>query len=406
MKERKGILRVEVLRQLYFHSALSVGKLSKLTQKSIPLVTSAINSLIIEGYVTDVGQDLSSGGRRAILYRLNPQKNCYIVAVAIDQLITRVIMYDLAKQVIAPELSININSASDPEALIKLINFIQHCISESGVSKSDILGVGIGMPGFINVDQGINYSFFPTGNHLSLADHLKVQFDLPVFIDNDSSLIALAELKFGKAKGRQHAMVINIGWGTGLGMIIHGQIFRGFNGFAGEFSHIPLSNSKNLCSCGKRDCLEVETSLLVMTTKAKTAINSGAKSMLRWLFEDDSKHPGEFFLDAACQGDPLAVSILSESAFYLGKGIATLIHIINPEKIILSGRGAVAGKIFLPSIQQAINEYCIPRLSELTSIEVSDIATHAELLGAANLVVENSEFEEVPTTLEIQTPYN
>lgn len=390
---KKGeLLRKEILKQLYFNSPLSLNEISKRTLKSLPLVTTVVNELIAEDYITDEGLAPSSGGRRPLLYLLNSDKKRYIISVAVDQMVVRLVIYDLSRKAFWPHHSIAIDSSSDHQALDKLIDFIKKNIASSGLSNDQILGIGIGMPGFVNIETGVNHSFFPINNGGNLRDCLIKKLNLPVYIDNDSSLIALAELKLGKAKGKQDAMVINVGWGTGLGMIINGQIFRGHSGFAGEFSHIPLSHSNNLCSCGKRGCLEVETSLLVMVAKAKAKIEAGAESSMRKMFEDHTKHPGDHFLEAARLADPLAVSILSESAFQMGIGIATLIHIINPEKIILSGRGAIAGKMFIPPIQQAINEFCIPRIAECTSIEISDIANEAELVGAANLVIEHSTF--------------
>ena len=110
------------------------------------------------------------------------------------------------------------------------------------------------------------------------------------------------------------------------------------------------------------------------------------------LFKDKNRNIGELFLEAARNHDPLAVSILSEAAFHIGKGMATLIHIMNPECIVLSGRGAMAGKILLPPIQQAINEFCIPRIADQTSIILSELAADAELLAGASLVIEHSPF--------------
>jgi len=191
----------------------------------------------------------------------------------------------------------------------------------------------------------------------------------------------------------QDALVVNVGWGTGLGIILKGSLYRGSTGYAGEFSHIPLSKTDNLCSCGKKGCLEVDTSLWVMVEKAKAALAEGAESSMKRLFKDKSKHFGDHFLDAVIQQDPLAISILSAGCFQLGKGLSTLIHILNPECIVLSGRGARAGKMLLPSIQQAINEFCIPRISDQTTITLSTLADNAELLAAASLVVENSQFK-------------
>ena len=390
--KKSAQLRREILRHLYSGFSLSLNELSKLTQKSLPIVTAVVNELITDEFVISDGLAPSSGGRRPSMFLLNPKKERYIVSVAVDQMVSRMVIYNLTHQIQLPLQVIEIDTYNDAEALQKLIAFIQLNLEKSAINPDHILGIGIGMPGFVNIEEGINYTIFPISEGDNLRDYLSEKLNLPVFIDNDSSLIAMAELKFGKAKGKQDVMVINMGWGTGLGMIIDGKIFRGHSGFAGEFSHIPLSGSNQLCSCGKRGCLEVETSLLVMAKKAKAQVEAGIESSMKRLFLDASKHDGDHFLEAARSGDPLAVSILSDASFHLGKGVATLIHIMNPEKIVLSGRGAIAGKMFMPSIQQAINEFCIPRIAECTHIEVSEIANDAELLGAANMVMERSEF--------------
>ena len=388
------LLRIDIIKNLYYKYPQSLIELTKLTKKSLPVVTKAVNSLVEEGYIMEQGLAPSTGGRRASQFLLNTEKNKYIIAVAMDQLITRMTVYDLANTIIMPVKSLNLVIATDPEALAKLVAFISENIALSGIDNKNILGVGIGMPGFISPEEGINHSYLIPENDVNLRDYLSDKLDLTVCIDNDSSLIALAELRFGAAVGMSDVLVVNIGWGTGLGMILKGELYRGSSGNAGEFSHIPLSNTNILCFCGKRGCLEVETSLLVMTQKATAAIESGEASVMTELFRDESKDIGEHFLDAARNQDPLAVSILSDSAFVLGKGLATLIHIMNPKCIVLSGRGAIAGKIFLPPIQQAINEFCMPRMADHTSIIVSQIAQNAELLASASLVIEHNHFKE------------
>lgn len=383
-------LKSELLKGLYYGNQLSLLELSKLTKKSLPLVTAVVNELIEAGYVIEEGLAPSTGGRRPSMYLINPEKKSYIVAVAVDQLITRMVIYDFSKRVVLPLVSTSIKLAEDQEGIGNVVQFVKENIAKSGLNPDDIIGIGIGMPGFVNDAKNI----YPSVNNLNinLKEYLIQQFKLPVYIDNDSSLIAFAELKFGKGIGKENILVLNVGWGTGLGMIINGIPYRGHSGYGGEFSHIPLSQSNDLCSCGKRGCIEVETSLAVMANKAQIALENGAKSSMEWLFKDTSKQPGDHFLDAASQGDPVAVSILSEAAFQLGKGVVMLLHIMNPEKIIISGRGAIAGKMFLPPIQQAINEYCILRIAEQTTIEISNIAKDAELLGAAALVVEHYHF--------------
>jgi len=388
-------LRADVIRYLYYKKALSLTDLSKLTKKSLPLVTSTVNGLISEGYIIEQGLAPSTGGRRPSMYLLNATHNQFLVAVAMDQLITRLTIYDLSRNIVIPMQYLDFNMSAEDSDVSILIDFINDCINQSNISRNDIVGVGIGMPGFVNAELGVNLSYLKVNNGFTLQGFLTKKINLPVFIDNDSSLIALAELNFGEAIDLKDAMVINIGWGTGLGMIMNGKLYRGSSGYAGEFSHIPLSDSNNLCTCGKRGCLEVDTSLVVMAEKAEKALAEGEESSMKELFQDKSKHPRDHFLDAAAGQDPLAVSILSKAGFQLGKGLATLIHILNPECIVLSGRGAKAGQMLLPPIQQAINEFCIPRIAAQTIIKLSTLTDEAELLAAASLVVENSQFKKV-----------
>ena len=385
-------LSKEVIKHLYYNKMLTLTELSVLSNKSLPMVTTIVNDLIEEGYVCESGLAPSTGGRRASTFLLNPEKQRFIVAVAMDQLVTQMVIYDLLNREQGPIQVLPLKLSEDERAFSKLVSFIKSNIFNSGIANEDLLGVGIGMPGFINSRKGVNHSFFNLNDGGTLADSLNKELNLPVFIDNDSSLIAQAELKFGVGKGHKDVMVVNFGWGVGLGMIINGKLFRGHSRYAGEFSHIPLSKTNKLCSCGKRGCLEVETSLLVLVERAKAEMSMGATSRMESLFADTHKLAGDHLLKAAKNGDPLAVSILSDGAFLIGKGLSTLIHIMNPELIILGGRGAMAGKILMAPVQQAINEFCIPRLAEHTAILISEMAHMAELVGSATLVIENCEF--------------
>jgi glucokinase-like ROK family protein len=384
-------LKNMIVKQLYFDKALSCAELSELFDKSIPSITKVVNELMSEGFVVEQGYAPSSGGRRPLLYAIKPDA-MYILAVAMDQLSTRIQLLDLSNRPVAESLTLELKLKDNNEALAILIKNINSYIATTNVPREKIAGIGIGMPGFINVVQGINYTYLNAGGK-SLRHYLKQQTGLPVYIDNDSSLIALAEQKFGIAKAQQNVMVINLGWGIGLGMIVNGEIFRGHNGFAGELSHIPLSDDDRLCPCGKRGCLEIVASLLVVSQQAIEGIKNGRVTSLKNTDTIPSKALGDAILDAACKGDQFAIDLLSEAAYKIGKALAILIHIMNPQSIVLSGRGARAGKILLAPIQQAVHKYCIPRIAESTQLLISNLGFDAELIGAAVLMMENFDKE-------------
>ncbi|TFF35361.1 ROK family protein [Mucilaginibacter psychrotolerans] len=383
-------LKNMIIKRLYFDNAMSCAGLSQLFDKSIPSITKAINELIKEGFVVEEGYAPSSGGRRPLMYAINA-KAMYILAVAMDQLTARLQLIDLQNNPVAAMVTVDIKLHNNDEALPTLIKSLNDYVTASGIPKSKIAGIGIGMPGFINAVEGINYTYMDAGGQ-SLSDHISQHTGITTYIDNDSSLIALAEQKFGIAKFQQEVMVINLGWGIGLGMIIDGKIFRGSNGFAGELSHIPLSDDGALCTCGKRGCLEAEASMLVVAEKAEEGIKEGRVTSLKTM-DGNFKLMGDSLMDAANQGDQFALELLSDAGYKIGKALAILIHIMNPANIVLSGRGAKVGKILLAPIQQALHKYCIPRLASGTELLISALGFDAELIGAAVLVMENFDKE-------------
>ena len=147
-------------------------------------------------------------------------------------------------------------------------------------------------------------------------------------------------------------------------------------------------------------CLETETSLLLIVDKAREGIQAGRLSKLSTVnLDDDLEIASDAIINAVQNGDQFAVEIFSKAGYNIGKGVAVLIHLLNPKTIILSGRGASAGQIWQAPIQQALNEHCIPRLFQSTTIEISTLGINAELIGAAALVMDNYERITTITTI-------
>lgn len=392
MTDKNLLYRKKIIKQLYFSNMLSCAELSDKIHKSLPVTAKFLGKLIEDGWVVETGFAASTGGRRAVMYSLKPDI-MYTVSVAMDQLITRIVIMDMQNRHVTETEIFELPLPKNPHALFALAEKIDEVIKRSGIAKNKIAGIGIGMPGFVDAAKGLNYTFLETEQG-TISHFISSKVKLPVFIDNDSRLIALAELKFGSARGRKNAMVINVGWGIGLGMILNGELFRGNNGFAGEFSHIPLFLNNKLCTCGKSGCLETETSLLVVIEKANKGLRNGKVSLLKEMPSEHAEQAFQDIIKAAGKGDKFAVELLSEAGYNIGRGVAVLIHILNPELVILSGRGSSAGRIWQAPIQQALNEHCIPQLSLNTDIGISTLGYQAELTGSAALVMENYEKSE------------
>lgn len=384
---RNTPLKSQIIKHLYYNKGLSCAELSEMLDKSLPSISKAVNELIEDGMVMEDGYARSSGGRRPLVYSIKADA-LFILTVAMDQFTTRIQLTDLLNNPIGPMDVFELQLYDNSEALTQLITQINQYIDLTAIPRDKFAGIGIGMPGFINVNDGINYTHLDAGGQ-SLTLLLTTKTGVPTYIDNDSSLIALAEQKFGIAKDQKDVMVINLGWGIGLGMIVNDEIYRGHTGFAGEFSHIPISDSSDLCSCGKRGCLETEASILVVVHKALEGIKSGRVSSLKYLEEDHPKLVGDAIMEAANNGDQFAIELFTDAGYKIGKALAILIHIMNPASIVLSGRGAIVGKILLAPIQQALTKYCIPRLAAGTELLISELGFDAELIGAAILVMEN-----------------
>lgn len=382
--ELKDKFKIKLIQHLYGKEEWTISDLSKKIRKSIPFTTSLINEMVEEGIVEEGELAQSRGGRRPQLFRVR-KDIFYVVGVAVDQLKSKFVVYDLHGNQVGEVRSKNIVLTRDGKDLPQLGKFISRGLAQCGIPREKILGIGISMPGFVDVKAGKNHTFLHAGD--SIVEYLESVLYLPVFIDNDSSLVGLAEYRHGLAKGHKNALVINIGWGVGLGIIISQEVFRGENGFAGEFSHIPLFVNNKICSCGKVGCLETETSLYVLLEKAKEGLSSGVHTSLPATLPEDRTAAVQKIFEGMEQGDTFAISLLKHLGQNLGRGISILIHLFNPGLIVLSGKGSVAGRYWLPPVQQAINEHSISKLAEGIEMEISELGPDSELLGAATLVI-------------------
>jgi len=373
---------IAIIKAIYFNPDSTCLEISKQVENSIPNVTKNINDLIKNGIVFENGHGSSRGGRKPLLYSLVPD-SLYTVSVAMNQLNVQAAIMDITGNIISDIIEFDVDIYKDADTLELVIAQVLRLVEVSPVAKGKIMAVGISMPGVIDVEKGVNKSYFK--NHSkSIGDVLSERIGIPVFIDNDSAAIALAELKLGLGRTIKEIMVVNIGWGIGLGMIVNGKIFRGATGYAGEFSHIPLFKNGKVCRCGKVGCLETETSLIIIANKAKAEIAAPGIT--------DSSNMLEIINSVfalAREGNSAAIKLITEAGYHLGQAIAILIHIMNPQVVVLSGKGREAGRVWLAPIEQAINELCIPTLLNESGVVLSPIEKFAQLKGTAGMIIEN-----------------
>jgi predicted NBD/HSP70 family sugar kinase len=223
-----------------------------------------------------------------------------------------------------------------------------------------------------------------------VAEIFSEKFGMEVLIENDAKTRAFAELRFGLARSKKNALVIHLDWGVGLGIIVNGKLYKGRDGFAGEFGHLPMVDNGLLCKCGKQGCLETIASGTAIARMAKEGIKTGRSSFLGNLIDPDQENNEiRNVVQAATMGDQYSISILANVGHWLGKGFAYLIQIFNPELIILGGRMSEANQFILPPIQQAIQIFCNPELGNEVEIKVSELGSQAGIQGVAALFLEH-----------------
>lgn len=375
----------EILRNLYYRPMQPIADIASSLSKSIPSVTKQINELLSKSIIVENGYAPSTGGRKAIQYMLNENLRYTIISISIDQFYTSIALSNLQAGVLFSLDNMQID-LRDPDAAYMIMETIDQFISSNSVELQYVIGIGISMPGFVNADSGLNESYSSQSPLYNIKEQIELKFNKPAVIDNDSRCVAWAEKKFGEARDSSHSLVVNLNWGVGLGILINDNIFKGTSGFAGEFSHIPISDAQTLCSCGKRGCLEVEASLSAAIQNIEKDIKNGEYSIYDKLAKEYNNKV-EAMVEAARIGDQVAINNIGKIGYLLGKGISTLIHILNPNKIIISGQGAEIGDILAPHIQVAVNEYCIPKIAKKTTIEISKLQS-AQQLGTTALVIE------------------
>lgn len=373
-------LNTLILKNLFFLGTTAIGELSIAVGKSVPITTKGVKDLVKNGYVLNLGLSDSTGGRKAYLYNVNKEKIGHIIAVSIELKKTLIDVFNIAKETVTETIQLDIPIHEEEALRSKLVEELQQLKKE--YEDHHFLGIGLISPGFVDAQKKINTSHSADSPLYNISTFIEENLDIPTYIENDSTAIALLEKHFGKANDSTPTLVINLTWGVGLGILINNSIFKGFKGFAGEFSHIPLADSNKLCRCGKKGCLEVEASLQSAIDYIQEKLAEGEDSILK----NGSTITFDQLVHAYNIGDPLTVEALRKIGHMLGKGISTLIHILNPERIILAGKGTVFGDIILSEVQSSIHLYCIPRLSDQTKIELSELENVLTLAAASTVI--------------------
>jgi glucokinase len=261
-----------------------------------------------------------------------------------------------------------------------------------GVDTGDIQGIGIGAPGPIDRDGRVydppNLPGWDTSH--SLTEMLTNEYNLPAWAGNDANLAALGERRFGAGKGFDNLVFMTISTGIGGGIISDGKLLTGWRGFAAEVGHQTLVPEGPLCGCGRRGHLEALASGTAIARDAQTALQEGKPSGLMGMAHSIQEVTAKHVTAAASLGDELAIEILERAAFYIGLGLVNLIHILEPQAILLGGGVSQAGDLLLDPIRKTISDYVMSEVYNAVEVRLASLGEDVGLYGAIALVLEEA----------------
>ncbi|MFC1804829.1 ROK family protein [Candidatus Omnitrophota bacterium] len=298
----------------------------------------------------------------------------FIIAVDLGGTNLKVALLDSACRILHKN-SLNTKKFTDKPGLIRaIVSSIKKILECRRIKKSEVLGVGLGLPGPIDVKRGIVHFFpnIPGWREVSLRGILKNKLKLPVFLDNDANLMALAESRSGAAKGSRHAVCLTLGTGVGGGLIIDGRLDRGGNFAAAEIGHIPINEKGPRCNCGGLACLESYVGNSRILKRA-------ARLFGRRISMEE--------LDAlAAKGNRKALAIWSEVGKRLGIALSGVVNLLNPDCIVIGGGVANAGKALFSKIRSTIDDRGMSVQARHVKVYKARLGADAGLIGAALLV--------------------
>ena len=265
---------------------------------------------------------------------------------------------------------------------------IKELMQETSANAKTIEAIGFGLPGQIDYKEGLvkNLPNIPGWVNIPLAKIMEEEFSIPTRLDNDVRCAALGELNFGAGKGCENLICITVGTGIGSGIVLNGKLVRGAANAAGEIGHIKMQMTGGpLCGCGDYGCFEAYASGPAIVTMAKEYISGGKSAKYKEMAPDGIITP-YLVAQAALQGDAVSIQIFKQMGKIIGTGLASVVNLLNPQKIIIGGGVADAGDILLEPIRQTILDRAMPIQAQSVEVVPAQLANSAGVIGASLLI--------------------
>ncbi len=381
---KNALLKKRIITHYIYNGSSTITDLAKELDLSVPTVTKFISEMCEEGYINDYGKLETSGGRHPSIYGLNPESG-YFIGVDIKKFAINIGLINFKGDMLELNMNIPYKFENTQEALERLCDLIKNFIKETEVNKDKIMNICINISGRVNPESGYSFSMFNFSEQ-PLAEVLAKKIGFPVCIDNDTRAMTYGEYMKGNVTGEKNIIFVNISWGLGIGIIIDGKIYTGKSGFSGEFGHVNVFDNEIICHCGKKGCLETEASGSAFHRIFLERIKNGETSILSNRLKEKNKPLTlDELIEAACKEDPLCIEIVEEIGQKLGKQIAGLINIFNPEMVIIGGTLSLTGDYITQPIKTAVRKYSLNLVNKDSVIVTSKLKDKAGIIGACML---------------------
>lgn len=381
---KNALLKKRIIKHYIYNGSSTITDLSKELDLSVPTVTKFICEMCEDGYINDYGKLETSGGRHPSLYGLNPGSG-YFIGVDIKKFAINIGLINFKGDMVELKMNIPYKFENTPEAMEELCRLINNFIKKASVNKEKILNICINISGRVNPESGYSFSQFNFSER-PLAEILTEKIGYPVCIDNDTRAMTYGEYLQGCVKGEKNIIFVNASWGLGIGIIIDGRIYTGKSGFSGEFGHINVFDNEILCHCGKKGCLETEASGSALHRILTERIKNGEGSILSDRIDiKETPLTLDEIIAAVNKEDLLCIEIVEEIGQKLGKQIAGLINLFNPELVIIGGTMSTTGDYITQPIKTAVRKYSLNLVNKDSVIMASKLKDKAGVVGACML---------------------
>jgi predicted NBD/HSP70 family sugar kinase len=383
-----NMIRQSIIKYLLSKGNATITELSLELQSSVPTVTKAVNELLSEGYMIDMGKIANSSGRRPSLYSINPTCAYFMgVEVGVDRV--SIGLQNIKNEFVSIEMGAAFDLNNSQESLMRFCGLLNSFIDDSLVDREKIVGVCINLSGRINSMEGFSHNYFFSENR-PLSEIISDQIKLPVHLENDTRAMAFGEYNKGVVHNEQNIIFLNFSWGVAIGIIADGKLYYGKSGYSGEFGHSNVFDNEIMCQCGKLGCLETEISGWSLVKQFKDAMDQGMQSKIS--LDKDKNHVSLSYhdiIDGALKlEDGLCVDLVTKQSEQMGRYLSVLLNIFNPELLVIGGDFAQLGDYVLLPIQAALKKYSLGLVNRDVKLKKSILGNRTGVIGACYIVKE------------------